>query len=79
MTTYKHSDGGTFVVVASHQTINGYGITITKWCTYKNEVLFEVNRQCPKGILFPLGRFDSEKAARTFANREWKADVTGSY
>lgn len=69
--TYEHIDGGTYTVVASTGTVDGWRITITRWTTYRDNVVFEIHRESPNGVMFRLATRKSETGARTEANRWW--------
>lgn len=55
-------------------TGGGWGISITRWTTYRNAIRFEVHRVSPEFLMLRLNHFGDEKAARTFANTMWRHD-----
>jgi hypothetical protein len=73
-TPKPHADGGTFTVIASAETVNGWAVAITRWTTYRGAVRFEVRRVAPDNVSLRLGTFNSERLARGFANETWKRD-----
>lgn len=72
--SHKHIDGGTYRIIAEAKTTRGYAITITEWTTYRNEVVYEVNRTDPEVRMFRLGTYQTEAEARKHGNVMWKAD-----
>ncbi len=73
-TIKNHPDGGTYTELAFAETCNRWGISITRWTTYRNNVLFEVHRVSPDNKAFRLDYFSSEADARAFANKMWARD-----
>lgn len=69
-----HIDGGTYTEVAFAETRNGWGISLTRWTTYRNTVVFEVNRVSADSKAFRLGHFATELEARAFANKMHRRD-----
>jgi hypothetical protein len=69
-----HIDGGSYTEVAFAETRNGWGISITRWTTYRNTVVFEVNRVSADSKTLRLGHFATETDARSFANKMWLRD-----
>ena len=70
----KHIDGGTYREIQFAYTRNRWGISITEWTTYRNDILFEVNRVTDDNKAFRLGKFKTEAEARAYANKMWKHD-----
>lgn len=73
-TVKNHIDGGTYTHVAFAETRNRWGISITRWTTYRSQILFEVHRVSADDKTFRLGHFKTEAAARAFANDMWRRD-----
>lgn len=73
-TPKAHIDGGTYTTIAFAETVNGWGISITRWTTYRGAVVFEVNRVSDENKTFRLNRFTTESEARAYANQMWKQD-----
>jgi hypothetical protein len=73
-TVKPHIDGGTYTEVAFAETRNGFGISITRWVTYRDAVVFEVNRVSDTNRTLRISSFDTEAKARSFANEMWKRD-----
>jgi hypothetical protein len=73
-TLKAHTDGGTYTTIAFAETINGWGISITRWTTYRGAVRFEVNRVSDDNKTLRLDHFATESEARTYANQMWKQD-----
>ncbi len=70
----NHADGGTYTVIAFAETRDRWGISINRWVTYRNNVVFEVNRVSPDNKALRLNRFRTEREAREFANTMWRQD-----
>jgi len=73
-TTKTHTDGGTYSVIAFAETLNGWGVAITKWTTYRNAIVFEVMRVSDDNKMLRQGTCKTETEARAAANRLWTAD-----
>lgn len=73
-TTKAHIDGGTYTEIAFAETSNGFGISITRWTTYRNTVVFEVNRVSNENKTLRLAKFDTEAKARAYGNQMWRKD-----
>lgn len=73
-TPKAHIDGGTYVTIAFAETSNGFGISITRWTTYRNTVVFEVNRVSDENKTLCLAKFDTEAKARAYGNQMWRKD-----
>jgi hypothetical protein len=74
-TTVKpHPDGGTYIELAYAPTGEGWGISITRWATYRNVVRFEVHRVSPEFLTLRLDHFGDEAKARAFANKMYFHD-----
>lgn len=69
-----HTDGGTYAVIAFAETRNGFGIAVTRWVTYRDQVVFEVNRVGSDGRMLRLKHFTTEPKAREFGNAMWRRD-----
>ena len=74
MTTKTHTDGGTYTEIAFAETRNRWGISITCWTTYRDEIRFEVHRVSADNKTFRLNHFTTENEARGFANKMWRQD-----
>ncbi len=72
--TKAHIDGGTYTELAFAETRNRWGISITRWTTYRNTIVFEVNRVSDDNKTFRLAKFTTETEARAYANTAWKRD-----
>lgn len=70
----QHPDGGTYTELAYAETGEGWGISITRWTTYRHTVRFEVHRVSPEFLTLRLDHFGDEAAARKFANTMWRHD-----
>lgn len=73
-TIKNHPDGGTYQVLAFAETRARWGIAITRWTTYRNDVVFEVCRVSDDNKTLRLKCFRAEAHARAFANEMWKQD-----
>lgn len=74
-TTIKnHPDGGTYTELAFAETRNRWGVSITRWTTYRNTTVFEVHRVSDDNKTLRLRTFNTEAKARAFANETWKRD-----
>lgn len=73
---HPHRDGGTFITLDSKKTVDGWAITVTRWITYRGEVLFEVHRESPKGSLFRLSLKRTEGEARAEAEKMWQLETS---
>lgn len=71
----NHIDGGTYTEVAFAETRNRWGISITRWTTYRNQIIFEVHRVSADDKTLRLGHFKTEAAARAFANTTWLSEM----
>jgi len=69
-----HIDGGTYTTLQFAETRNGWGISITRWTTYRNTVVFEINRVSADNKTLRLAHFTTETEARAYANEMWKRD-----
>lgn len=69
-----HTDGGTYRVLALHNTSNGWAVAITEWTTYRNAVVFEVLRVAPDNKALRLATKLTEQDARDAANAVWMQD-----
>jgi hypothetical protein len=73
-TARPHSDGGTYIVLQTAETQNGWAIAITRWTTYRGAVRFEILRVAPDGASVRLDEKNTEAEARVVANQMWKRD-----
>ncbi len=73
-TVKNHPDGGTYTELAFAETANNWGISITRWTTYRNAILFEVHRVSADNKTLRLGHFNTETEARSYANKMWSRD-----
>ena len=73
-TPRAHNDGGTYTVIAFAETRNHWGIAITRWTTYRNEVRYEVKRVSDDNRAVRLHHFATEAEARAYANKMWRRD-----
>lgn len=69
-----HPDGGTFRVLAWHPTCDGWGVAITEWRTYRNQMRYEVLRTDAQGMSLRIATKVTEQDARDAANALWMQD-----
>ncbi len=67
-----HLDGGTYTETAFAETRTRWGISITRWTTYRNTIKFEVHHVSDDNKTLRLGYFDTEAEARSYANKMWR-------